>query len=1017
MKTKIGIISFFLSCLLFGTLTLKPLHAQSNDAALILPAVQQFFDNNGNPLSGGKVYFYEVGTTTFKATYTSSDATTVNQNPITLNAGGKAPTGGIWGIGLYRQVVKDKNGNQIWDAVTETAGGGTTPTAIGDGNAVGTILPWSGISAPSQYVFAYGQEISRTAFPEFFTAVTQSISVICSASSNILTGISDTTQIRIGSPVEIPLCVVAGTTVVSKTSSTVTLSNSSSVSINTTAIFFPYGNGDGSTTINTPDLRGYVLAGRDNMGGTASSRLTSTYYGTNPDALGAAGGSQSHILTQAELSIALGTATSVVTDPGHVHNETGATAAGGVNSITKYAGTGGASTGSASDTVSATTGITVATTITNSLGGNAHSIVQPTITMNYIIKVSPDTSLSIANVVSSIGGMTGAISCGSGILCADNTISASSSIPGDPTALVGLTAINGVANSYMRSDAAPALDQAITPTWTGLHTFSNSSGGKVAASAPRWDWVETDASNNFFRWILDAGIFQLRYNNGTPSTISVDSNLKNRTTIQNGALPSTADELALLYVNRTASHSGGTASFVNSAIRAETTVAAGSPNFEWTGLALQTNNSTAADGSQNVAHYARMLRTSTGASWASVADANDNSEIANPTTGLYGLEVDISANGTDDNDTRRGVDIIGARSNTGGADTVIGYGLIIQPKATDAGHVLFKKGITLTGGTGTFTTGIDLTGAGTFGNTAILLATEQPINFDSARSLRVSSGNFVFKNSSGAGDIAFIGNGSLTLGVAGTVGGSVILRGSTSGAGTLSPPAIASTYTWSLPSASGTLAISAGATIPTIAQGDILYGSAADTLAVLAKDTGTSRFLKNSGTSNNPAWAQPAASDLSNGVTGTGSVALSNTPTFVSPVLGNATGTSVNVSGDLIGGPGGGSGAIRFLGSGGEAFLQAGTTKGTSATYLNITGYNGTGTQPIRANTTNGQVRIGGNSNPAFPLDVTGDVNSSGVYRVAGAAGLSVTKTVRDSAGTGTCTLIFTGGILTGGTC
>lgn len=38
-------------------------------------------------------------------------------------------------------------------------------------------------------------------------------------------------------------------------------------------------------------------------------------------------------------------------------------------------------------------------------------------------------------------------------------------------------------------------------------------------------------------------------------------------------------------------------------------------------------------------------------------------------------------------------------------------------------------------------------------------------------------------------------------------------------------------------------------------------------------------------------------------------------------------------------------------------------------------------------------------------------------YYGAGNAGVGATKTVRDSAGTGTCTLIFTGGILTGGTC
>ncbi len=48
-------------------------------------------------------------------------------------------------------------------------------------------------------------------------------------------------------------------------------------------------------------------------------------------------------------------------------------------------------------------------------------------------------------------------------------------------------------------------------------------------------------------------------------------------------------------------------------------------------------------------------------------------------------------------------------------------------------------------------------------------------------------------------------------------------------------------------------------------QGDILYGSAADTLSALGKSTTASRYLSNGGTSNNPAWAQV---DLTNGVTG-----------------------------------------------------------------------------------------------------------------------------------------------------
>lgn len=43
--------------------------------------------------------------------------------------------------------------------------------------------------------------------------------------------------------------------------------------------------------------------------------------------------------------------------------------------------------------------------------------------------------------------------------------------PGNPTASIGTAAINGSATSFMRSDAAPALNMAIAPSWTGSHTF------------------------------------------------------------------------------------------------------------------------------------------------------------------------------------------------------------------------------------------------------------------------------------------------------------------------------------------------------------------------------------------------------------------------------------------------------------------------------------------------------------------------------------------------------------------
>lgn len=50
----------------------------------------QFFDNNGEPLAGGKLQSYEAGTTTPKATYTTAAGNIENANPIVLDAYGRA---------------------------------------------------------------------------------------------------------------------------------------------------------------------------------------------------------------------------------------------------------------------------------------------------------------------------------------------------------------------------------------------------------------------------------------------------------------------------------------------------------------------------------------------------------------------------------------------------------------------------------------------------------------------------------------------------------------------------------------------------------------------------------------------------------------------------------------------------------------------------------------------------------------------------------------------------------------
>lgn len=183
------------------------------------------------------------------------------------------------------------------------------------------------------------------------------------------------------------------------------------------------------------------------------------------------------------------------------------------------------------------------------------------------------------------------------------------------------------------------------------------------------------------------------------------------------------NDFATKYIRRNASHTGGTAGFVSSALKVDTYVGVGCTNYEW---AITGRVDSAATGGQNVGVYGQGVKRGTGPLWGMVAEAIDATEVNNPTNGLVGIEVDCRANGTDSLNNRIGVDIVVNRQNGGGAANQVGYGIRIQ-NGGDAGSSV-KAGVSINCSA---TVGFD-TSAATISQAAFKLAANQNIAFDAA---------------------------------------------------------------------------------------------------------------------------------------------------------------------------------------------------------------------------------------------------------------------------------------------
>lgn len=157
-----------------------------------------------------------------------------------------------------------------------------------------------------------------------------------------------------------------------------------------------YGVGDGSTTFNVPDLRGRVVAGKDNMGGTTASRLTAAGSGITGTTLGNAGGTETHTLTEAQLA--------VHTHIQNAHTHTSNAGEGSGSGATRDTAYGG---GDGYKATYYTPGLSInnqTATNQNAGSGLAHQNTQPTIITSYIIKAVADVTNTFGVALSGAAG-------------------------------------------------------------------------------------------------------------------------------------------------------------------------------------------------------------------------------------------------------------------------------------------------------------------------------------------------------------------------------------------------------------------------------------------------------------------------------------------------------------------------------------------------------------------------------------------------------------------------------------
>ncbi|QOG17913.1 phage tail protein [Bradyrhizobium sp. SEMIA] len=312
----------------------QPPSSINDSARAMMASVAKYRDDTaGSLITGGTSTSYTVAS---NQGFASKSAMNGAEIAITIHAtNGAAATLNVDGLGADPIIIDTNGGTTPVPSATLLTGGVYSLVYYSSGNTwrlkdfyqlpftvpIGGMIDFTGTTSPSSnFVFPYGQAVSRSVYSTYFGMV--------------------------------------GTT---------------------------YGTGDGSTTFNLPDVRGRIVAGKDDMGGSAASRLTSTYFGQNPAAIGAVGGAETKTIVTANLP--------AYTPSGSVSLSSGNTTIINPNTIISIQGTGGGSVLG----IGWNTGGTIAnmaSSMSASFTGTAQggvstpfALAQPTIILNKLLRI------------------------------------------------------------------------------------------------------------------------------------------------------------------------------------------------------------------------------------------------------------------------------------------------------------------------------------------------------------------------------------------------------------------------------------------------------------------------------------------------------------------------------------------------------------------------------------------------------------------------------------------------------